>query len=72
MKARKYLFLSMLLVLLGTAAGCHHGSHDDRRGDGYSRSGDYREGYRDGRATERRNENWRDRNWDRDYWRRSS
>jgi hypothetical protein len=72
MKVRKYLLLSMLVVLLGTTAGCHYGSHDDRRGYGYGRSGSYREGYRDGRAAERRDENSRDRYYDRDYWRRRS
>lgn len=69
MKLRKYLPLSMLVLLVGAVAGCHHSSHDDRRSDGYGRSGDYRERYRDGRAAERRNENQRDRYWDRDYWR---
>jgi hypothetical protein len=69
MKAKKFLTLSMLVVFLGLIGGCHYGSNDDHRDR--NRAGSYREGYRDGRAAERRNENWRD-SWynDRDYWRR--
>jgi len=60
----------MLFVLVGLAAGCHYGSHDDDRryGSGYgSGSGAYRDGFRDGRAYERR----RDSDWSvTDYLRR--
>ena len=71
MKATKFLMLSMLVIFLGAVGGCHYGSHDDDRDYGYrNRAGSYREGYRDGRAAERRNENGRDsRYYDRgDYW----
>jgi len=70
MKAKKFLTISMLVIFLGVIGGCHYGSHDDDRDYGYrNRAGSYGEGYRDGRAAERRNENRRDsRYYDRDYW----
>ena len=70
MKAKKFLILSMLVVFLGLIGGCHYGSNDDHRNYGNrNRAGSYREGYRDGRAAERRNENWRDSRYnDGDYW----
>lgn len=61
MKAKKFVMVSMLVVLMGLVGGCHYGSHDDYRGYGYgygssSGSGSYREGFRDGRSYERRRE----------------
>ena len=67
MKAKKFLMISALVVLVGFIGGCHYGSSDDHRD--YSRSGSYRDGYRDGRAAERRREDSREgRYYDRDYW----
>lgn len=73
MKSKKFLMVSMLLVSMGVIGGCHYGSHDDDHRDyrysGYSRSGSYRDGFRDGRAYERRNEDVRDRRYSNDWWR---
>lgn len=77
MKFKKFATFSIFLLALGLFAGCHDRSSDNYRyGRGYGTyrdgNGSYREGYRDGRATERRREAWRDR-WDdarRDDWRR--
>lgn len=71
MRAKYILMVSMFFVLAGLVGGCHYGSHDGHRarGYGYSSSGSYREGYRDGRAAERRRDDWRDR-YSSDYWRR--
>jgi hypothetical protein len=70
MKTQKILLLSMF-VLMVLAAGCHYGSDDEYHGydSGY---GSYRDNYRDGRAYERRREDWRDRRYGdrRDYDRR--
>jgi hypothetical protein len=74
MKAKKFIVVSMLLALVGLLGGCHWDGHDDYRyGSGYGTyrgaSGTYRDGFRDGRAYERRNDNWRDsRNDDRGPW----
>lgn len=69
MNAKKVLMISTVVVLVGFLGGCHYDSWDDHRD--YSRSGAYREGYRDGRAAERRREDLREGRYsDRDYWRR--
>jgi hypothetical protein len=74
MKMKKFVTISILFALVALVGGCHY--DDDRRDYGnnrYSgtRYGSYRDGFRDGRAYERRQENWRDTRWDdRDYWRR--
>jgi hypothetical protein len=62
MKAKTLLIASMLAVLVGLVGGCHYNSYDDYRDYGYgsSGSGSYREGFRDGRAYERRREGSRD------------
>ena len=81
MKSQKFLIASTLFVLLGVLGGCHYGSHDGHRDysysdygydsyTGYSRSGSYRDGFRDGRAYERRNEDSRDSRYSSDWWRR--
>jgi hypothetical protein len=70
MKSNKLLMVSMLFVLM-VLGGCHYGSHDDHRDYGYSsRSGSYRDGFRDGRAYERRTEDSRDSRYSSDWWRR--
>ena len=75
MKAQKFLLVATLFVVIGVLGGCHYGSYDDHRDygySGYSRSGSgssYRDGFRDGRAYERRNEEVRDR-YSSDWWRR--
>jgi hypothetical protein len=70
MKTQTLLATFMLVVLAGFVGGCHHGSHHDRRDYG-SRSGSYQEGYRDGRAVERRRDDLREgRYYDRGDWRR--
>lgn len=71
MNAKNLVMVSMLFVLAGVLGGCHYGSHDDRRarGYGYSSSDSYRDGFRDGRAAERRRDSWSDR-FSSDYWRR--
>jgi hypothetical protein len=66
MKAKKFLTLSILVVLIGLLGGCHYQSHDDYRGygSGYSSYrdgsgyGSYRDGFREGRAYERRRDDW--------------
>ena len=56
----KSLLVISMLSVLGLVSGCHYGSWDDHRGyygssSGYSSSSDaYREGFREGRAYERR------------------
>ena len=57
MKPKKFLTLSILVVLIGLLGGCHYQSHDDYRGYG-SGSGSYRDGFREGRAYERRRDDW--------------
>ena len=71
MKAKKFLAVSMLLALVVLIGGCHEQSVDGYRG--YSNSyGSYRDGFRDGRAHERRRGDWRNSRYDdrRDYDRR--
>ena len=69
MNIKKFATISILFTLVALVGGCHYDGH--RRDYGNNRYGNYREGYRDGRAYERRNENWRDSRYaDRDYWRR--
>jgi len=77
MKTQNFLMIAMLFVFIGVLGGCHYGSHDDYRDygytgyTGYSGSGSgYRDGFRDGRAYERRNEDLRDRRYSSDWWRR--
>jgi len=73
MKAKKFLPITMLIILIGFVGGCHYGSYDDHRGYGYdsssygygSSSGSYRDGFREGRAYERRRDGYND-----DYRRR--
>lgn len=75
MKRPAFLGVFALSALL--FAGCHYGVYDDYRdygsSHGYSRDssyGSYREGYRDGRAAERRRLEGRvGRYYDRDSWR---
>ena len=74
MNSKNLLMVSLLFVLAGLIGGCHHGSYDGHRGYGYgysdsSGSGSYRDGFRDGRAYERRRDDWTDR-FTSDYWRR--
>lgn len=72
MNSRKLLIVSTLFVLAGLIGGCHYGSYDDQRSYGYgysSSSGSYRDGFRDGRAYERRREDANDR-YSNDWWRR--
>ena len=64
MKIKNVLVVSMLLVAGGLTGGCHYGVVDDYHD--YSDQGSYREGFRDGRAYERRRENRRERRDDRD------
>jgi hypothetical protein len=54
MKAKKLLTVLMLVVSMGLIAGCH----EEYRG--YNNSYGYRDGFRDGRAYERRQNNWND------------
>jgi hypothetical protein len=54
MNVKKFLAVFLLVVLTGVTAGCHELSSDDH--DDYA----YRDGYRDGRAHERRREDRRD------------
>jgi hypothetical protein len=60
MNAKKFLSIAMLVVVSALVGGCHYGSSDGYRGygSGYGGSGAYREGYRDGRAAERRRDGW--------------
>ena len=58
MKAKKFLTISMLAILMGLVKGCHEQSVDRYR-NGYD-NGSYRDGFRDGRAYERRRDDWRD------------
>jgi hypothetical protein len=69
MKAKKFVIVSMLVVLMGLVAGCHYG---DDRWSGYGDSGSYRDGFRAGRTYERRRETgWAYSPWDRyGYYRR--
>jgi hypothetical protein len=66
MKAKKFLTVSMLAVLMGLVGGCHEQSIDGYRGYGNS-YGSYRDGFRDGRAYERRRDDWRDSRYRYDY-----
>jgi hypothetical protein len=56
MKAKKFVMVSMLVVLMGLVGGCHYGSHDDYRGYGDGPSVSQRDAFRAGRAYERRRE----------------
>ena len=69
MKAKKFLAVSVLVVLMGLVTGCHELSTDKYR---YGSYGSYRDGFRDGRAYERRGDNWRHSRYDdrSDYYRR--
>jgi hypothetical protein len=51
MKAKNTVMVSMLVGLMGLAAGCHYG---DDRWSGYGDRGSYREGFREGRSYQRR------------------
>ncbi|MDH3445455.1 MAG: hypothetical protein OEN50_16125 [Deltaproteobacteria bacterium] len=64
MKINKFFVISTLFVAVGLLGGCHYGVADDYHD--YSDQGSYREGFRDGRAYERRREGRRDRRDDRD------
>lgn len=56
-----------VIVLVGLLSGCHYGT-DDEPAWGYSgRSDSYREGFRDGRAYERRRSGYS--RYDDRYWR---
>jgi hypothetical protein len=70
MNIKKFVTLSILFALVALVGGCHY--HGDRHRDyGNNRYDSYRDGFRNGRAYERRNETWRDSRYaDRDYWRR--
>jgi hypothetical protein len=73
MISKKFLIAAMLIGSMGVLGGCHYGHDDHRDYSGYNRSGSrtvYREGFRDGRAYERRNEDLRDRRYSSDWWRR--
>ena len=70
MKATKIWMASLLFLTAGFVGGCHYGSYDDHRGYGdygYGYSSSYRDGFRDGRAYERRNNDSR---YSSDSWRR--
>ena len=58
MKAKKFVMVSMLVVLMGLVAGCHYGSDNDYSGWGYGRSDSQRDAFRAGRAYERRRGAW--------------
>ena len=77
MKAEKFLLITVLIGLMGIVGGCHYGSYDDYRDYGYgsgygytSSSGSYREGFRDGRAYERRRDGSDYSRYADDYYRR--
>ena len=65
MKVKNFLAVSMLIVLMGLIGGCYYGVPDRYRD--YSDDGSYRDGFRDGRAFERRRDDWRDRHYRGDY-----
>ena len=69
MRARTFLASSLLAATV--LAGCHYGVHDDYDDYGSSyNNNSYREGYRDGRAAERRRGEGRTGRYSgRDYWR---
>jgi hypothetical protein len=58
MKAKKFVMVSMLVVLMGLVGGCHYGADNDYSGWGYGNSNSMREAFRAGRAYERRNGAW--------------
>jgi len=71
MKAKKFLLITMLVILIGFVGGCHYGTSDDQRGYGYgTSSGSYRDGFREGRAYERRRDGWGSSRYNDDYYRR--
>ena len=59
MKAKTLLAIALLVVLTGFIGGCHELASDDHNDYG-SASDSYREGFRDGRAYERRRDDRRD------------
>lgn len=72
MNLKHLVMACMFFVLAGLVGGCHYGSYDGHRSYGYGysdSSGSYRDGFRDGRAYERRRDGWNDRDLN-DYWRR--
>jgi hypothetical protein len=71
MKVKKFLAIAPLVILTGFIGGCHELASDDHNDYG-GVSDSYREGFRDGRAHERRRDDRRDTGYyDRgDYYRR--
>ena len=72
MKAKKCLAAFLLVVLAGLTAGCHELASDDHNDYGSLSDDSYREGFRDGRAYEKRRDDRRSsRYYNRgDYYRR--
>jgi hypothetical protein len=70
MKAKNILAVSLLVVLTGLISGCHELASDDY--NDYGSSGSYRDGFRDGRAHQRRRDDRRQSRYDDrdDYYRR--
>jgi len=61
------IFLALsALMMVGVLSGCHYGADDPAWGY-YGRSDSYREGFRDGRAYERRRSGYS--RYDDRYWR---
>lgn len=56
-----------VLILMGLLSGCHYATEDDPAWGYYGRSDSYREGFRDGRAYERRRSGYS--RYDGRYWR---
>lgn len=70
MKTKRFLAVFLLIVLTGLIGGCHELASDDYNEYG-SVSDPYRDGFRDGRAYERRRYDRRDsRDYDRGDYRR--
>ena len=65
MKVKNFLAISMLAAVMGLIGGCHYGVANDRHD--YSDHGSYRDGFRNGRAFERRRDDWRDERYRGDY-----
>jgi hypothetical protein len=72
MKAKNLLAVFLLVVLIGLTGGCHKLASDDYNDYDSSSAGSYGDGFRDGRAYERRRDDQRDSRYnDRgDYYRR--